>query len=123
MLSEKEKQEILRDLRRSIKAAMDRPISENSQRLKELHSIARQLDEIGCPCYSSGKKIIDAIDKNNIDTSKLNFPQGSYEKFKKDVADGVYAFNDYDREALKATTEEDRLIDEAVAAGKVFIIH
>ena len=123
MLSEKEKQEILRDLRQSIKVAIDRPISENSQRLKELHSIVRQLDEIGCPCYSSGKKIIDVIDKNNIDTAKLNFPQGGYEEFKKDVADGVYAFNDYDREALKATVEEDKLIDEAVAAGKVFIIH
>ena len=123
MLSEKEKQEILRDLRQSVKAAMDRPMSENSQRLKELHSIVRQLDEMGCTCQSSGKEIVDAIDKNNIDTSKLKFPQGSYEGFKKDVVNGVYAFNDYDREALKATPEENKLIDEAVAAGEVFIIY
>lgn len=120
MLSEKEKQEILRSIRRDIEEVKNQPVSESSRRLKELHSIARQLDTMGYVCDLCSREIIDVINKNNIDVSKLKFPQGSYEGFKKDVARGVYAFSDYDLSDMEITDEERTFIEDGIASGSIF---
>lgn len=120
MLSEKEKQEILKQLHAEIDEIRDRPVPETSVRLGEMHSIVRQLRNIGYSCETHGTEIIDVIENYNIDTSKLKFPQGSYEKFKKDVVNGVYAFNDYDHSDMEITDEERDFINAEVAAGRMF---
>ena len=92
-------------------------------RLEEMHSIVRQLRSIGYSCGMHGQEIINVIETHNIDVSKLNFPQGSYEGFKKDVANGVYAFNDYDHSVMEITDEERDFINAEVAAGRMFQIY
>lgn len=120
MLSEKEKQEILKQLHAEIDEIRNRPVPETSIRLGEMHSIVCQLRSMGYSCETHGQEIIDVIENYDIDVSKLKFPQGSYDGFKKDVANGAYAFNDYDHSVMEITDEERDFINAEVAAGRRF---
>lgn len=116
------KEEALAGLRKEIDFVRNQPKSENRIRLSELHSIVRQLREMGYDCKMRGNEILHVIDENHIDVSTLKFPQGDYDSFKKAVNGGRYAFNDYDRSEMEMTDEERRAIEDGVAAGQIFRI-
>lgn len=116
------KEEALAGLRKQVEYFRNQPKSENRIRLGELHSIVRQLREMGYDCKMRGDEILHVIEENHIAVSTLKFPQGNYDAFKKDVSDGRYAFNDYDRSEMEITDEERQAIEDGVAAGQIFRI-
>ena len=87
-------------------------------KLDNLHLVALQLRELGYDCDMNGDEIVRVIEDNHVDTSKIGFPDGSYDVFKELVQNGRYNVPDYHDAVI--TNEERRFHDAAVKVGEIF---
>lgn len=73
------------------------------------------LGNMGYDCEDK-RDIVKIIEKNNLDVSELEFPGGSFEKFKQDALDGKY---DYVSHSM--TSEERKQLKKKWKAGKIYV--
>lgn len=88
---------------------------------KALHPIVCELEELGYPCITDARNIVNIIDHFKLDTSKLSIPGDNYEKFKQMVFAGEYDMTS--NIDLEETSEMTKAIEDALASGRTHITY
>lgn len=79
--------------------------------------IVRKLYGQGYPCCDA-RDVVMLIEKHHMDISQFEFPDGNYEKFKRDVLD-----EKYDDDIHFMTEDYRKQLQRDLEAGKVFITY
>lgn len=92
------------------------PSYKSSKEMLQINHIYWVLGNMGYDCEDE-RDIVKIIEENNLDISELEFPGGSFEKFKQDALDGKY-----DRQPRFATKESREQRKKDLVAGKIYTI-
>lgn len=94
------------------------PCYEPSKEELQLNHIYWVLGNMGYDCEDE-RDIVKIIEKNNLDISELEFPGGSFEKFKQDALDGKYDLD----ESIFMTDEQREELQRKLKNGEISITY
>lgn len=96
--------------------SLDRPKYKTPEYIIKAGVIMRCLDRMGYFCDDE-HGIVRIIEENKLDVCQFDFPGGSFEQFKQDVANGKY-----DIQPKFSTNDSREQRKKDIASGKIYTI-
>lgn len=88
----------------------------NSPNIQKLFTLADKLTAMGFE-LTDEHSVISTIEDNHLDTSKFDFPEGSFNAFKQAVSNGLYNTQEILDQMTQDLEEDSVLTDEEIIDG------